>query len=314
MRKLLIENLEVYEQHRETVEALIAEARALREEECELAKIFSRLPETLATSELFNHFMRDVHMAHEVFQRRIEHLTDQGTADVLQNLKNDKNELNGEMSAVRENLLTTQQEAARRLEKISELEQKLEAAHSEKDSLTDQVNKSKKSEEKLKQMLRPILEDDCEHWQQKGATLSFINTMNEWIHDDISHAQTDIDHVEQNIDGVKEHLANAQNRINALREVKDRLKDVNSCAKKAIFLTKSDIEGLTGIIIDLVDHIRAISEELDRALEDLGRAREDENKAKENLNTAKEKFEPIKKRTDGASALEQLVNYLKANI
>ena len=129
MRKLLIENLEVYEQHRETVEALIAEARALREEECEIAKIFSRLPETLATSELFNHFMRDVHMAHEVFQRRIEHLAAQVTADELQNLRNDKNVLNAEKDAVCKALSTTKQEADRRLAKIREIEQNIDWAN-----------------------------------------------------------------------------------------------------------------------------------------------------------------------------------------
>lgn len=316
MRKLLIENLEVYEQHRETVEALIAEARALREEECEIAKIFSRLPETLATPELFNHFMRDVHMAHEVFQRRIDHLTAQGTADVLQNLKNDKNELNGEMAAVREELLTTQQEADRRLAKIRELEQKLEAAHSEKDSLTDQVNKLKKSEEKLKQMLRlrlrPILEDDCEHWQQKGATLSFVNTMNEWIHGDISHAQTDIDQVEQNIDWANSHLANTQNGVGKLWEIKHWLERVTNYALNTRWLTKEDIKVLPNIVHGMVDNLVKISDELGQALGDLSRARNDDlSKARENLKMAKDKYGPIKKRTDKSSALERLVDDLK---
>lgn len=316
MRKLLIENLEVYEQHRETVEALIAEARALREEECEIAKIFSRLPETLATSELFNHFMRDVHMAHEVFQRRIEHLAAQGTADELQNLKNDKNELNGEMAAVREKLLTTQQEADRRLAKIRELEQNLKAAHSEKDSLTDQVKKLKRSEEKLKRELRlrlqSVREDDCEHWQQKGATLSFINTMNEWMHDDIKNAETYIDHVEQNIDWVNDHLINTQNGVNALCGIKQWLEDVTNAALNTRWLTTKDIKDLPNIVQGMLEKLENISNELDQALGALSRARNDDlSKARENLKTAEKKYEPIKKRTDKSSALERLVDYLK---
>lgn len=310
MRKLLIENLEVYEQHRETVEALIAEARALREEECEIAKIFSRLPETLATPELFNHFMRDVHMAHEVFQRRIDHLTDQGTADVLQNLKNDKNELNGEMAAVREELLTTQQEADRRQKQIRELEQNLKAARTAENQL-------KKSEEQLKKdlsrLLYPVFNDDCENWEQKkGATLSFINKMNEWICDDIERAKTDIDHVEKNIEGLNNHLSNTKNGVDALRGIKHKLEGVTNDAQNAKWLTKADIKDLPNIVHEMVKNLDNISDELDQALKDLSKARNDDlSKARENLEEAKKKHEPIKKRTDKSSALKKLVDYLK---
>lgn len=310
MRKLLIENLEVYEQHRETVEALIAEARALREEECEIAKIFSRLPETLATPELFNHFMRDVHMAHEVFRRRIERLADQGTADELQNLRNDKNVLNSEMDAVRKELSTTKQEADRRQEKIRELEQNLKAAHSAE-------NKLKKSEEQLKKdlsrLLYPVFNDDCENWeQQKGATLSFINKMNGWIHGDIKNAETDIDHVEKNIDWLNNHLSNTKNGVDALWGIKHKLEDVTNAAQNAKWLTKADIKDLPDIVHEMGKNLEKISDELGQALKDLSNARDDDlSKARENLEKAKQKYEPIKKRTDKSSALKKLVDYLK---
>lgn len=309
MRKLLIENLEVYEQHRETVEALIAEARALREEECEIAKIFSRLPETLATSDLFNHFMRDVHMAHEVFQRRIEHLAVQGTADELQKLRNDKNVLNGEMAAVCKELSTTKQEADRRQEKIRELEQNLKAAHTAE-------NKLKKSEEQMKKdlsrLLYPVFNDDCENWEQKGATLSFINKMNGLIHGDIKNAETDIDHVEKNIDWLNNHLSNTKNGVDALWGIKNKLEYVTNAAQNAKWLTKADIKDLPNIVHEMVQNLANISDELGQALKDLSKARNDDlSKARENLKKAKEKYEPIKKRIDKSSALKKLVDYLK---
>lgn len=316
MRKLLIENLEVYEQHRETVESLIAEARALREEECELAAIFSKLPETLVTSELFNHFMSDVHMAHEVFQRRIEHLTAQGTADELQNLKNDKNELDNEMTSLREELSNTQQESSRRLAKIQKLEQQVKAAHNDNKGLREQVKASKKSEEQLKKdlsrRLDPVFNDDCENCEQKGATLSFINKMNGWIHGDIKNAETHIDHVGKNIDSVNKHLINTRNGVDELRGIKDKLKRVTEDALNTWILTKEDIRKIPDIVKTMGEKLENISNELDQTLEDLSKARNDDlSKARENLKKAKEKYVPIKKRTDKSSALKNLVDYLK---
>ncbi len=81
------ENIALFAEHKETYDALLAEARALREEEIRMAQAFSELPPALATAENFQLFMRDIHHAHEELRKRLDALSDEHVGQKLEDVK-----------------------------------------------------------------------------------------------------------------------------------------------------------------------------------------------------------------------------------
>lgn len=69
------ENIALFAEHKETYDALLAEGRALREEEIRMAQAFSGVSPSLATTENFRLFMRDVHHAHDELKKRLADLS-----------------------------------------------------------------------------------------------------------------------------------------------------------------------------------------------------------------------------------------------
>ena len=98
-------NALLYEKHKGLVDDLTSESRALRRELVESCKAFAEaMPETVTDElrkEAFDLFMRDVHIAHDEFQKRLGSLCDSQHASELERLNREKDELNNRIADLR---------------------------------------------------------------------------------------------------------------------------------------------------------------------------------------------------------------------
>lgn len=170
MRNIQHNNALLYEKHKGLVDDLASEGRALRRELVESCKAFAEaMPETVTDElrkEAFDLFMRDVHIAHDEFQKRLGSLCDRRHASELERLNKEKDELNNRIANLRIKL-EKQEKDSKSLSKrlngdITDLRVKLEKQ--EKDNITlskivDELqNKISKTEKSFDGTLKEITE------------------------------------------------------------------------------------------------------------------------------------------------------------
>lgn len=105
-------NVQLYEEHQPTVNALTQESLRLREELLAFAKAYAQMGVSDPDGELLKFFARDIHVAHQEFMSRLSFLADKvvrSKADALKTKENEidkfKHDLNDLLAAVRNKIV-----------------------------------------------------------------------------------------------------------------------------------------------------------------------------------------------------------------
>lgn len=83
--KFQFQNISLFESHKETYDALLKEAAALRKEAREMAGAYAQLPSEHRSDEMFRLFLRDLHVAHDELNARLHNMNNEMTNRELQN-------------------------------------------------------------------------------------------------------------------------------------------------------------------------------------------------------------------------------------
>lgn len=181
MNDLLPENMELFEAHKSTYDALLAESAALRQEEIRLAEAFSKLPKEVATPEAFVLFMRDIHLAHEELNQRLVHLS---------------------QDSVERELDAAKQTRCQLIREKDQLSQKMEKIRRELKASEKQRQAAEKTLEEIRRSLRPLYQDVWVGCATPVPTLEILCYHNDRIKEDIDHIEGDL----KGIDGEVESL------------------------------------------------------------------------------------------------------------
>ncbi len=314
------QNIALFETHKETYDALLKEAAALRKEAREMAVAYAQLPSEHRSDEMFRLFLRDLHVAHDELNARLHNMNNEMTNRELQNRDGIIEQLRAENAK-----LFAQRE---RLEKEKEyLERELGTVRGEYSSLKDTFNYARAH---VRELLNPIFNDSCEGWKNDEqlpfkSTLEFLYVLNDWI----MREEGDLDRLEKGVEGLGERYEKSiRESIEAMWQASGHMQH------KAEDVEKDNREGLAtkgGIIFGSngkdtffkasSEHIQQMNQhhgELRRCLEKVGNALtawKDELLAnvKNALRVPRDKNEPIRKRVDENSPLFKLISYLRDN-
>ncbi len=313
------QNIALFETHKETYDALLKEAAALRKEAREMAGAYAQLPSEHRSDEMFRLFLRDLHVAHDELNARLHNMNNEMTNRELQNRDRSIEQLkavNAELFAQRE-----------RLEEEKEcLERELETVRGEYSSLKDTFNSASSH---VKDLLNPIFNDSCEGWQTEEklpfkSTLEFLYVLNDWIMRD----DGDLDRLENGVVELGERYAKSiEDKIKAMWQASGEMlvkaREVEN-DNNAGLAAKDRLFGRSGkdaFFISSSVHIQELNQhhdELRRCLETVVnelKAWKDELLAnvKNALSVPRDKNEPIRKRVDENSPLFKLISYLRDN-
>lgn len=313
------QNIALFESHKETYDALLKEAAALRKEAREMAVAYAQLPSEHRSDEMFRLFLRDLHVAHDELNARLHNMNNEMTNRELQNrdgiieqLRADKAEIFGQRV---------------RLEREKEcLERDLATLRCEYSSLKESFDFAKSH---VRELLKPIFNDSCEGWkndeqQPFKSTLEFLYVLNDWI----MREGGDLDRLEKGVEGLVERYEKSiRESIEAMWQISGHMKheaeEVEKDNRKGL-ATKVVIFGGNGkdaCFKSSSEHIKELNEQHDKlrsALVSVGNvltAWKNELLAnvKDALREPRDKNEPIRKRVDENSPLFKLISYLHDN-
>lgn len=179
-------NALLYEKHKGLVDDLASEGRALRRELVESCKAFAEaMPETVTDEirkEAFDLFMRDVHIAHDEFQKRLGSLCDGLHESEIERLNTEKNELNNLIADLRGKLTKQEKDnislSKRLKENTAELSGKLTKQEKDNISLSKNVDKLQNKNTELKEQNAKTLEQITQLREDISKTVeSFDDTL-----------------------------------------------------------------------------------------------------------------------------------------
>lgn len=310
MNYLLPENLELFEAHKSTYDALLAESAALRQEELQLADAFSKLPKEVATPEAFELFMRDIHLAHDELNQRLVHLSQESVAHELDAAEQAQSQLYGEKDQLSHQLGKTQQELQQSRQRCEYLEGKLKRTQEEQHQREQQRQAAESKLAEMRRRLEPLLRDDCESWEGSQPTLDFLSKLNEWLKGDIKQLDGDLHSIDHDVEGLwrlKDEIAKCHCHIS---NQGNRVRDIIDKALNATWLTKGDIEECPKALEEIHSGVEELLKCLDMLQCNIEKLQSHKNKAHTNLRQSQEKYEPLRKRVAEGSPLRELLNYL----
>lgn len=310
MNYLLPENLELFEAHKSTYDALLAESAALRQEELQLADAFSKLPKEVATPEAFELFMRDIHLAHDELNQRLVHLSQESVAHELDAAEQAQSQLYGEKDQLSHQLGKTQQELQQSRQRCESLEGKLKRTQEELDQRKQQRQAAESKLAEMRRRLEPLLRDDCESWEGSQPTLDFLSKLNEWLKGDIKQLDGDLHSIDHDVEGLwrlKDEIAKCHCHIS---NQGNRVRDIIDKALNATWLTKGDIEECPKALEEIHSGVEKLLKCLDMLQRNIEELQSHKNEAHTYLRQSQEKYEPLRKRVAEGSPLRELLNYL----
>lgn len=293
MTDLLPENMELFETHKSTYDALLAESAALRQEEILLAETFSKLPKAVATPEVFELFMRDIHLAHEELNQRLVHLS--------------QDSLERELNASRE----AQSQLRREMDHLS---QKMGKARQELQQSEKQKLAAEKRLEKIQRKLKPLYQDVWEGSETPVPTLKILSDVNDRIKSDVDHIKGDLNGIDAEVgsllkqnDELDGYRASFADRVRKLRTV------IDDALKGSIFklIHKGDIKECPKLLNELMQGAEDLQKLSDAFRLSLEKLQSHMNEVHENLKHVQEQYKPIRKRIETGSPLRTLLDYLK---
>ena len=199
-------NALLYEKHMGLVDDLVSEGRALRREIVESCKAFAEaMPET-ETDELrkeaFDLFMRDVHIAHDEFQKRLGSLCDDQHASELERLNTENKELNNRIADLRGKLTKQEKDnisLSKRLNDNISLSKRLKENTAE---LSGKLTKQEKDNISLSKNVDKLQNKNTELKEQNAKTLEQITKLREDISKTVESFDVTLEKIDKTIESL----------------------------------------------------------------------------------------------------------------
>ena len=293
MNNLLPENMELFEAHKSTYDALLAESAALRQEEIRLAEAFSKLPKEVATPEAFELFMRDIHLAHEELNQRLVHLS---------------------QDSVERELDAAKQTRCQLLREKDQLSQKMEKIRRELKESEKQRQAAEKTLEEIRRSLRPLYQDVWEGCATPVPTLEILCYHNDRIKEDIDHIEGDLKDMDDDVENLREQYdelaescARVFEQVNAVKKMMDedskgffsKLFSQDSMQKYSELLNE-----LRQRSLGMLDHATSFSINIEQLQSHV-------NDAHKKTKSSQEQSQSLRKRMAKDSSLSKALNRLK---
>lgn len=198
-------NVQLYEEHQPTVDALTREARCLREELRQFAEAYKELNLSDPHGELLQIFARDIHAAHQEFMSRLSFLAD----NEVRCKADDAAQANEENKRLRIELEQTKKQ-------LQVKEDELRASLSREEKLSTQIS----TNDTFRNALRNHYNNVCnkELWEMKGF-LVILRKFCEWYDGDCKE-------IDEQLKGVDERITGIAGRRDAIyKEVKEIFKN-----------------------------------------------------------------------------------------
>lgn len=196
-------NVQLYEEHQPTVDALAQESLRLREELLAFAKAYEKMKVSDPEGELLKIFARDIHAAHQEFLSRLSFLAD----NEVRSKADDAAQANAENERLRIELEQTKKQ-------LQVKEDELRASLSREEKLSTQIS----TNDTFRKALRNHYKNVCnkELWEMKGF-LVILRKFCEWYDGDCAVITTKLDELEQRIQGIAKHRKEIYQHLGSLQ-------------------------------------------------------------------------------------------------
>lgn len=295
-------NAELLSRHRDLVDSLTQEAKALRGEEIKFAESFAKLPPEIATPDTFKLFMRDIHSAHEELQSRLQNIINSKAAQELYEAQKYIQEMEGVLDEAKEIIEDLQSQ--------------------QKQSEVDIIHEKRSHDDETSNLKNKI--------KSLEASLTCKN-------DRINSLEKKISHLEEQQGNVKGYAAYLKKEfLVALHHDREwDLKDISTCAliEKLLGWQKDDLQNIANCRGDLEADFDAYTREFSRNRGKISQIKDKIEKASQNLGyfskakteaylkeaqnildsllSSKDSYKTAQKITDSLNELDKQLNYAK---
>lgn len=293
MNNLLPENMELFEAHKSTYDALLAESAALRQEEIRLAKAFSKLPKEVATPEAFELFMRDIHLAHEELNQRLVHLSQDSVERELDAAKQTRCQL------IREN---------------DQLSQTMEKIRRELQESEKQRQAAEKTLEEIRRSLRPLYQDVWEGCATPVPTLEILCYHNDRIKEDIDHLEGDLKDMDDDVESLRKQNAELEESCGLVFEQVNAVKERMDEDSKGFFgklFSQDSMQKYSELLNELRQRVKELQEYSSSFSINIEQLQSHVNDAHKKTKSSQEQSESMRKRMAKDSSLSKALNRLK---
>lgn len=293
MNDLLPENMELFEAHKSTYDALLAESAALRQEEIRLAEAFSKLPKEVATPEAFELFMRDIHLAHEELNQRLVHLS---------------------QDSVERELDAAKQTRCQLLREKDQLSQKMEKIWRELKASETQRLAAEKTLEEIRRSLRPLYQDVWEGCATPVPTLEILCYHNDRIKNDIDHIEGDLKDMDDDVESLRKQNAELEESCRLVFGQVHAVKEMMDEDSKGFFgklFSQDSMQKYSELLNELRQRVKELQEYSSSFSINIEQLQSHVNDAHKKTKSSQEQSESLRKRMAKDSRLREILNRLK---